>query len=616
MYFPETTKVSLLNSIGLTIALCLCCCVDRALAKADIDVWVVPPFSNKMVFPNSNLGSPDSAPVLRIVATPGEKEAASVVIRSNKEMAGAFLSASALTGKAKTIPRDNIDIKYVKVWYQATDDPDNIHNFRIKKNRSVRFLTPELLLKDPDLIRVDRTRKENLIRTKVGSEAIYRNISAYGQNTGTLVETADEMPIEDARSLQPLALEALSSQQILITVQVDANTEAGEYSSNLTIKNNDRVMRSIPLILKVLPFKLTQSPLLYSIYYRGQLNHQNATVSSEFKTIQQLRQELIDIKEHGIRYPVFYQGNSNPASRKLIEYLRRPDLLNEYLTVLNKLKFPTDRLFYLGWGANRAIKSKRKTQGIMQIAGKHSYKNIYFYGKDEAAGKELRAQRSTWSAVHKLGGKVFAANNRHDLLEMGMADLLDVAVIGGRLNPKEAENLRRGGVKKVLSYGNPQSAVENPYLFRRNYGIKLWASGYDGAMIYAYQHGFGSIWNDFDHTRFRDHCLTYPTRTGVIGTLAWEGFREAVDDVRYIATLEKKLQNLNGTDGKRVQQLNERASSLIRSLKSGASFEPQDIRNKVIDIIVDLLALEDALSTSNHKTTRRQPAKKLAFDLH
>ena len=576
----------------LPATLCLCCFGSPSLAKANIDIWVVPPISNKMILPHSNLGPPDNEPALRIVATPGEYEPASIVIRAKEKLAGVLLSASDLKGRSKTIPAANIDIKYVKAWYQAAGAPVSV---RIK-NRSERVLTPELLLKDPDLIHIDSTRKENFIRTKDGYSAKYRNISKNSQNSGTLIDTAEEMPIEDAKSLQPLELKALNKQQIFITVRVSTDTDAGEYSGNLKIRNNEGAVRTIPLVLSVLPFKLTQSPLLYSIYYRGQLNHRYRTVSSEFKTREQLHSELINIREHGIKSPVIYQGNNNPVSRKFIEYLRSPDLLREYLTILNDLKFSTDRLFYLGYGAGGAIRPKERAQGIMQIARKHGYNNIYFYGKDEASGKELRAQRPVWSAIREIRGKVFAANNRHDILKNGMSDLLDIAILARQLNPNEAINLRKRGVSKVLSYNNPQSSVENPYLFRTNYGIKLWASGYNGAMIYAYQHGFGSVWNDFDHVRFRDHCVTYPTLNGVIDTLAWEGFREAVDDVRYIATLEEKLKSITANTGPEAQQLRERASSLFRFIKSGTSFEPQNIRNEVIDTIADLLVLEGVTS--------------------
>ena len=77
--------------------------------------------------------------------------------------------------------------------------------------------------------------------------------------------------------------------------------------------------------------------------------------------------------------------------------------------------------------------------------------------------------------------------------------------------------------------------------FRRNYGVVLWKAGFDGAMDYAYQHGFTHVWNDFDSEAYRDHNFTYPTVNGVIPTVQWAGFREATDDIRYITTLENLI---------------------------------------------------------------------------
>ncbi|MEE3074825.1 MAG: hypothetical protein VX739_04040, partial [Planctomycetota bacterium] len=45
----------------------------------------------------------------------------------------------------------------------------------------------------------------------------------------------------------------------------------------------------------------------------------------------------------------------------------------------------------------------------------------------------------------------------------------------------------------------------------------------------------------------RDHCFAYPTANGVVGTLQWEGFREGVDDVRYINTLEQAIEKAAGS---------------------------------------------------------------------
>ena len=79
-----------------------------------------------------------------------------------------------------------------------------------------------------------------------------------------------------------------------------------------------------------------------------------------------------------------------------------------------------------------------------------------------------------------------------------VGDLLDVAVFAGPLNTTQAAQWHSYG-KRIFSYANPQVGVENPEIYRKNYGFALWNAGYDGAMNYAYQHGYGpSIWNDYD----------------------------------------------------------------------------------------------------------------------
>ena len=60
-----------------------------------------------------------------------------------------------------------------------------------------------------------------------------------------------------------------------------------------------------------------------------------------------------------------------------------------------------------------------------------------------------------------------------------------------------------------------------------------------------------NIWNDFDSTGFRDHVFAYPTMDGVIDTIQWEGWREGVDDVRYVTTLLEAIEKAKKSrDGK------------------------------------------------------------------
>jgi hypothetical protein len=165
------------------------------------------------------------------------------------------------------------------------------------------------------------------------------------------------------------------------------------------------------------------------------------------------------------------------------------------------------------------------------------YRDMYLSGKDEATGDVLRSERTVWQTVHSSGAKVFVAcfDDAVDIV----GNLLDVAVLNGPLNPAQVAKWHSFG-KRVFSYDNPQVGVENPDIYRRNFGFALWNAGYDGAMDYAYQHTSGqSIWNDFDYPEYRDHVFAYPTSNGVIDTIQWEGWREGVDDTRYLASLKK-----------------------------------------------------------------------------
>jgi len=126
-------------------------------------------------------------------------------------------------------------------------------------------------------------------------------------------------------------------------------------------------------------------------------------------------------------------------------------------------------------------------------------------------------------------------------------------VLAGPPDPEEAAKFHSVG-SRVFCYANPQVGPEEPETFRRNYGLLLWKAGFDGAMDYAYQHGFGHVWNDFDSTHYRDHNFAYPTVNGVVGTVQFEGYREACDDVRYLATLLSAIEGCRDPNAKAAAQ--------------------------------------------------------------
>ena len=555
-----------------------------------VDVWVVPPFSTTPILPTDDLGKPPAAPVIQLVAVPGQTETSSFVIRADIKTEPITFKVTPLQGDYGVIESDRLQLRYVKTWLQA----DGAWREPRIRHRRRNVLIPELLVNDPGLIRVDEERFVNELRVKRGDRIEYIDITTPALHQDPVINSAKSWAVRDAANIQPIQLEEKRNQQLLVTFRVPMLVMPGRYRGAISAKvSREAISVSIGVQLEVLPFKLAPTDLLYGMYYRGQLDLSQASISSELKTTEQLTVELQDIADHGIAYPTIFQGNSNPVTRARLNVLRSEALLEAYLQRRRAVGFPTDRVFYLGIGAAGAAADMVYTRRVLGLMRRYGYRDIYFYGKDEAAGEDLKNQRDNWKTVHEMGGKVFAANNKHDVLAQGMADVLDIAIMAGELKPEEARKMRKHGVGRVLSYNRPQSAVENPAAFRKNYGYALIGAGYDGAMIYAYQHGFGSIWNDFDHFRFRDHCLTYPTENGVIGTLAWEALRAAIDDVRYYATFQRELARGEHDTSARWQSLRQEAAALFGLLQANENWEPADVRSRLIDLTLRAKRLQE-----------------------
>jgi len=460
---------------------------------------------------------------LSVTACRNEFEPTSFILRSQKDLSGISLSVSNLyDDKGNTIPSSALDVRLVKVWYQAA--PNTIYI-----NTMGYYLTPELLLRDDTLVKVDYATKTNYLRVTLNGVQQYIDISS---PTAAVPQTAQ---VRDAPTLQPFSLKANENKQVWITVHVPGTTPAGDYSGTITINAPSETPVTMNLNVKVLPFTLEPAPLEYALYYQGDLNPYFVGIEDSDKTTANMVLELQDLKDHGIAYPTLYWHTT--------------EFLDQHLTLRDKAGFPKDKIYTLASSDDTQIGNPTDAAGLAHAAKivktmrnfteSHGYTSTYFYGIDEAMGTEVTAQRTAWQTVHNNGGKMYVAGDK-DLIDL-VPDLLDLVVLGGSPDTSQVARWHSYG-KRIYSYGDPQAGIENPEIYRKNYGVTLWNAGYDGTMPFAYQHKYDDIWNDFDsqETHFRDHVFAYPTSNGVIDTIQWEGFREGVDDTRYVASLIKK----------------------------------------------------------------------------
>jgi hypothetical protein len=459
---------------------------------------------------------------ISITACRDQFESSSFIITSQIYQSGIGITVSNLSSaEGKSIPADAMDVRLVKAWYQAEDSEVYI------RHPESRFLTPELLLKDDNLVKVDYVNKINYLNVTINGVQQYIDIS---NPSGTFPSNAQ---FQDATTLQPFSLATNENKQVWLTLHIPAGTPSGDYFGDITLTSSSGSPVLMNVKVTVLPFDLEPAPLEYALFYKGGVTSDaQPGISMTYKTPAQYAMEMKNMQEHGIAYPTFSQKDWS--------------LWGNALTLRQQAGLPNDHIYVVEWQTGNptdaaGLATLQHGIGVVKdLNAPFGYEDTYIYGIDEAQGDLLRSERTAWEATHESGVKVFASSY-NDAVDIA-GGLLDVAVLGGPLNRGQAAAWHSHG-KRVLSYDNPQAGVENPELYRKNYGFALWNARYDGSMDYAYQHEAGALWNDFDSVNFRDLVFAYPTSNGVIDTIQWEGWREGVDDTRYLATLIKQEGN-------------------------------------------------------------------------
>jgi hypothetical protein len=531
----------------------------QAADESDMTIYVVPAISDERILPTSTIPDSYISNEISVVACPGEYEPASFVIHALDDIASLEVEATDLEGESDFIPSDNIDIRVVKCWYQAGDPLEAWKGWG-------KLLTPELLLKDDSLVNVENG--ENYLKLTTGEYLWISDPTPATDPQGT--RTIEEIPVKDSPTLQPVNIPNGTNKQFWVTVKIPEGTPAGTYTGTITISSTTGVELTLQLAVEVLPIKLEEPHLIYSIYYLGRLDGEwpQGSIGDFWKSEEQLRAELQDMFDHGVKNP------------SCCQHYYEPDM-TRYFSARNDIGMGGQPIYLNGGIYPSGYQPIDEVQQYMTFLANYGYTEVYFYGEDEVAGQALLDQRESWQAIRNAGGKMFASchGDAFDLV----GNMLDLAVYEGPPSAEEAGKWY-GESHQIFCYSNPQAGVERPESYRRNFGLLLWQADYDGAMNFAYQWTRGNIWNDFDNEEYRDHVFAYPTINGVIDTIQWEGWREGVDDIRYLTTLLKLVEEVKGSKDTSA------AENWLAALKSSDLTEQNldVVRSQMIDHILSL----------------------------
>jgi len=463
----------------------------------------------------------------------------------------------------------SVDLKHLLAWYKDSNVKRSIHHGR------GRILVEELLVNDPGLINIEKHNKKNSIRFRVAGKTKYLSggeLEKFPQGKdGRIRMNADKYYIADSEVLLSRDLKAGEKKKLLMTFKIDGQAAPENKHLQLTMMSTGGDAQ-IPIMLTIKPYKIIRPSLEYSVFYRGLLDSLGNTVSSERKTASQLSHEFKHIASASYVNPVIYQ--SVRPGRDFSEYM---NYRQQYLPSNEKFYFTDTKIIRLVKSGNiealdKALKKIKKILDDLPAV---------FMIDDEPRGDQVKTRMAMHEVFDRYGFEVFVTGRVENFSSKILANT--TYVLAYDLNEGAIAKIRKdGGV--VFSYANPQVGVIDPASIRFNYGLNLLKNNFDGAMLYAYQDSRGSVWSDFDG-RYRDHMFSYPTSDGILNTVSWVAFHQAIIDAGYYQALQNSADQLASSQCVNQQLYLEMTSLLadISEIQKG----DEDVYRQQIRIKID-----------------------------
>jgi hypothetical protein len=370
-----------------------------------------------------------------------------------------------------------------------------------------------------------------------------------------------------------------STQGYWITLKAGADTTPGDYRGVITIRPQFGRQTQVPIHVKVLPLRLTDTDIQYGMmmtYAFYELDNDRWTQTEKALIKQQGIQIYRDLREHGMTviYPhshffLKFDGNGQPILHSLkasLEYYK-------------KLKFPGPFCWYLGH--------------LLQTAKPSHPGSIDNYDA-EVVERRLRQLLNLFEAMAKELGipkeklivqlvdepddreRISAGKELNRIArEMGVKTLvtrdwpeLDAICTGIPGNNKEAQRLKKTG-KQWWIYPNDALDTKNMSYTRYVFGFGAWRWGVDGVVPWTFQMSQGCNGNPFTILDGPEVMVAYPGVKGPIPTPTWEAIRDGINDYKYIYLLKRLISDTKGRDDTKANLIEQKLQQFKQDLGRG-----------------------------------------------
>jgi hypothetical protein len=567
--------------------------------RGDLVWFSVTPMSDLMRLANTwptdgRLNTP-----LRVILAQDEFEPTSFQLFSFKNRKDVtFVIPDLKSESGAVLKAEHLDLKVVKIWYQ---NGNRWHSYF--QDPGLR-LVPELLLNDENLIRVDTKKEGNYARIRTDKGDRFEWISAPSEliSTKSSHSTAGFNPVqegfEDAETIQPVVLDANQFKQFFLTVHATKDQQAGIYRGTIEVREGKNKVLEIPIFVRVLPFELplpavwqdlerAYIPSMIATFQINRLMDQTAhgLRLKEYYDLQ--KKMLINARNHSMFYPDLGRGAPGPfIPQRELDLLRELELPTRPLRVPNNIPF-------MGHGRRLTfddlMRTKKAAEEISKYYTEHlGHDDLLISYGDEQGTTFFVASREMMPYFLQYGIKVGQHAHMAAMIKAGYV----MGTIGKAGLPNETDTIRKYRTvdgMNVSWYAGQHTGPENPALTRRQEGLLGYLSGI--TMNDNYRFSLGA-WNDRTGTLYRSFVIAYMARSGLIDTLQWEGYREAIDDIRYATKLQQLIRDaLNSGDIQRI--LEARKAQQYLGLLDPVNADLNTVRIELIRYILTLMNLAD-----------------------
>lgn len=546
--------------------------------------YAVPALSPAMRLPDAYPLDGEFGAEVGAVLAQDQYENASFVVYAFKDVDKVELKLSAFKSvDGSTLPAENLDLRVVKVWYQNGNawlsyfaDPGLT-------------LVPELLLYDENLIRVDTKEEANYARIQDarGTREVW--ISAPQKLNVGFDPYQDGFA--DAKTLQPVQFVAGQFKQFFLTVRATASTKPGLYQGSVNVTAAGQKAVSIPVSIRVLPFQLPLPKTNYDINKDMIVSLMDAWPKHLAVDSKAMLPTLKNLRAHNI----LHIGPGVDPSMPLSQAKAHVELMKE-------AGFETKPIFggSLPWGSahdgspvpfTSMKRFERAAKWYSDFYQEHfGHTEAYMKYGDEQGTKWMIATRPLWRIEHRLGLKSYIAGhvNRYFPTAGYVLEGRPTAGYPGEAGKTALWNQIGNGYTSF--YAGQHNGAENPAFVRRQHGLEGYLSNFD--MVNNYKFAYGP-WNDLAWDLYKPMVLAYPISDGLVDTLAWEGFRAGIDDMRYATKLRQlATEAIDSGDLERME-----AGRKVRqwfAMMDGKSVDLNAARMEMIEQIENLTQMSNA----------------------